>query len=67
MQTRFRTIVSTLVLASACFGFVGCSDTTGTKEETKISTPSGTTTETRETKVQKSGQNPPSAPSDMPK
>jgi hypothetical protein len=36
-------------------GMVGCSDETGTKEETKV---------TNEVKVQKSGENPPLAPTE---
>jgi hypothetical protein len=64
MQMRRATIVPTLMLVGASFGFVGCSDTTGSKEEVKVTTPGGTTRETKEIKVEKSGQNPPSAPSD---
>jgi hypothetical protein len=48
-------------------GMVGCSEETGTKEETKVTGPSGTTKETKEIKVQKSGENPPLAPSDTTK
>jgi hypothetical protein len=48
-------------------GMVGCSDETGTKEETKVTTPGGTTKETKEVKVQKSGENPPLAPTDTAK
>jgi uncharacterized protein YjbJ (UPF0337 family)/uncharacterized membrane protein YtjA (UPF0391 family) len=42
-------------------GLAGCSDTSGVKEETKITTPGGTTKITDETKVQKTGENPPPA------
>jgi hypothetical protein len=64
VQIRRATIVPALVLASATFGFVGCSDTTGSKEEVKVTTPGGTTRETKEIKVNKSGENPPAAPSE---
>ena len=46
---------------------VGCTEETGTKEEIKVKGPEGTTTETREIKVNKSGENPPAAPSETPK
>jgi hypothetical protein len=48
-------------------GMVGCSDESGTKEETKVTTPGGTTKVTNEVKVQKSGDNPPLAPTDTAK
>jgi hypothetical protein len=53
-----------VALASAGLCFTGCSDTTETKEQTTIKTPGGTATETRDAKIQKSGQNPPAAPSE---
>jgi len=50
------------VLGLSWFG--GCSDESskGTKSETTIKTPSGTTTITTEQKVDKSGDNAPKAP-----
>jgi hypothetical protein len=45
-------------------GITGCTDETGTKEEVKVTTPGGTSRETREVKVQKSGENPPTTPAD---
>jgi hypothetical protein len=49
------------VLGLSWFG--GCSeDTKGTKSETTIKTPSGSTTITTEQKVDKSGDNPPKTP-----
>jgi hypothetical protein len=52
------------VLAGLTIGMVGCSDETGTKEEIKIKGPNGTTTEKHEVKIEKSGSNPPAAPSE---
>jgi pyrroline-5-carboxylate reductase len=48
-------------------GMVGCSDETGSKVEEKVTTPGGTTKVTNELKVQKSGENPPLAPTDTTK
>jgi len=46
----------------APIGLVGCNtEESGVKEETTVSTPSGETTKTSETKVETSGNNPPSA------
>jgi hypothetical protein len=53
-----------VILAGLSIGIIGCTDETGSKEEVKITTPGGTSKETREIKVQKSGENPPLAPSD---
>jgi hypothetical protein len=40
----------------------GCSDTTSVETRKEVSTPGGTTTETTEKKIEKSGDNPPPAP-----
>lgn len=40
----------------------GCSDTSTTRKETKITTPGGTTTVTTEKEVKRTGDNPPPAP-----
>ncbi len=53
-----------LTLTALGVGLTGCNDTTETKEQTKITTPGGTARETRDIKVEKSGQNPPAAPSE---
>jgi hypothetical protein len=55
------------VLAGMTFGMIGCTEETGSKEEIKTTTPGGTSKETREIKVQKSGDNPPAAPSETAK
>jgi hypothetical protein len=66
-----RKVVSTTLAGALLIGFgvgmVGCSDETGTKEEVKVTTPGGTTTRTDETKIKRSGDNPPAAPSDTAK
>jgi hypothetical protein len=64
MRKFVNTFLVGVVLASGSIVISGCNDETGTKTETKISTPGGTTTEARETKVDKTGQNPPLAPSE---
>lgn len=54
---------ATLIALLALFGIVGCNDTveSSTKQETTISTPSGTTTITVEKEVTKTGEEPPAA------
>ena len=50
-----------LTLAAAwIIGVVGCAEKSGIHEETKVSTPEGTKTITRDTKVETTGQKPPS-------
>ncbi len=50
----------TLALATVfAFGALGCSEESGVQEKTKINTPEGSTTITRDTKIEKSGSNPP--------
>jgi hypothetical protein len=48
-----------LLAASLVAGFAGCSETEGVQERTKIKGPEGTTTVTKDTKVETSGSNPP--------
>ena len=66
-----RKVVSTTLAGALLFGLsvgmVGCSEETGSKVEVKETTPGGTTTETQQIKVKKSGENPPLAPSDTAK
>ena len=40
-------------------GTIGCSEQSGVKEQTKITTPEGSTTITKDTKIETRGQNPP--------
>jgi hypothetical protein len=42
-------------------GFAGCEKKDEVKKQTKVTTPEGTTTTTTDTKVEKSGDNPPPA------
>ncbi len=67
MRRFHKTTLAGAILFGLTAGMVGCSDETGSKEEIKVSTPSGTTKETREIKAQKSGANPPAAPSEVAK
>jgi len=53
-----------IALSATCFsltGLAGCSDESKVKEQTTVSTPGGSATVTKETKVETSGNNPPSA------
>ena len=52
-------LASVLVLGLASVGIGGCAEKSSTTEETKISTPGGTTTVTVEKEVKKTGDNPP--------
>jgi hypothetical protein len=54
-----RLITATAIIVS--LGLIGCSKTASTKQETKITTPGGTTTVTTEREVKKTGDNPPPA------
>jgi hypothetical protein len=67
MRKLINTLVAGVVLGGIGVALPGCTDETGTKSETKVTTPEGSTTERREIKVDKSGQNPPVAPSEKPK
>ncbi len=64
MRKMIITLMAGLILGGLSVGMPGCSEETGVKETTKIKTPDGTTTETNQTKVNKSGENPPLAPSE---
>jgi hypothetical protein len=67
MRKVVSTTLAGAILVGLSAGMVGCTDETGSKEEVKVTTPGGTVKETKEIKIQKSGDNPPMAPSDMPK
>lgn len=58
-----RMIAATLIASLVSIGMVGCNEQTksSTKQETKISTPGGTTTITVEKEVKKTGDKPPAA------
>ena len=55
---NFRTL-GLSIAATLILGLVGCSDTAGVTEKKEITTPTGTTTITKDTKVESSGSNPP--------
>ena len=56
-----RMIAATLMASVVSLGLAGCNETTksSTKRETKISTPSGTTTITTEKEVKTTEEKPP--------
>jgi len=53
-------LASLLVLSMFSLGAVGCAEKSSTTEEMKVSTPDGSTTDTVEKEVKKTGENPPS-------
>ncbi len=55
---NLKTIGFTLS-AALVLGLAGCSEKSGVEEKTKITSPEGTTTITKDTKVESSGKNPP--------
>jgi hypothetical protein len=62
MRRVVGTTLAGALLMGLGVGMVGCTDETGSKEEVKVTTPGGTTTRTDETKIKKSGDNPPMTP-----
>jgi hypothetical protein len=64
MRRFISTALASAILAGLGTGMVGCTDETGTKEEVKVTTPGGTSKETRELKIEKSGDNPPATPAE---
>lgn len=52
---------SLMLIAPLALGLVGCSEKSEVQERTKITTPEGTRTITKETKVEDSGSNPPTS------
>lgn len=56
-----RTLIWLSMVAFAPFSIVGCNEKSTVTRETKVSTPSGTTTTTTEQTVEKSGDHPPPA------
>ena len=67
MRKLMTTMLAGAILGGLTIGMVGCTEETGTKEEVKIKTPTGTTTEDKSITVKKSGDNPPAAPSETAK
>ena len=54
-------LASVLVLSVFSLGVVGCADKATVTKETKVSTPGGTTTVTKQKEVKQTGDNPPHA------
>jgi len=67
MRKLITTTLAGAMLGGLTFGMVGCTEETGVKEEVKIKGPNGTTTEDKSITVKKSGDNPPTAPSETTK
>jgi hypothetical protein len=67
MRKLMTTMLAGLMLSGLAILSTGCTEETGVKEETKIKTQGGTATETRETTIKHTGDNPPAAPSEKPK
>ena len=67
MRKLMTTMLAGAMLGGLTIGMVGCTEETGTKEEVKIKSPTGTTTEDKSITVKKSGDNPPAAPSETAK
>ncbi len=61
--SAIKGIRSALLVTPFVLGLAGCSDKAEVEQQSKISTPGGTTTVTRSTEVESSGSNPPPAPS----
>jgi ABC-type glycerol-3-phosphate transport system substrate-binding protein len=56
-----RMIAAILMVGLVSIGLAGCSKTASTTQETKITTPGGTTTITTEKEIKQTGDNPPPA------
>jgi len=57
-----RLIAAMLVTSIFALGIAGCAEKDTAKSQTTVKTPGGTTTETVEKKIEKTGKNPPEAP-----
>jgi hypothetical protein len=65
MRKIVNTLMAAVILSGLGVGLTGCNEESGVKETTKITRPDGSqTTETNQTKINKSGENPPPAPSE---
>ena len=67
MRKLMTAMLAGVFLGGLTIGMVGCTEETGSKEEVKIKSPTGTTTEDKSITVKKSGDNPPAAPSETAK
>jgi len=60
-MSKFATIALSAACCFSLTGLAGCSEESKVKEQTSVSTPGGTSTTTKEVKVETTGSNPPSA------
>jgi hypothetical protein len=67
MRKLMTAMLAGAILGGLTIGMVGCTEETGKTEKVEIKTPDGKTTETKDIKVNKSGDNPPAAPSETSK
>jgi hypothetical protein len=64
MRKYISTLFAGIMLCGFGVGLTGCTDETKTETQTTIKTPDGSAKETHIDKIDKSGQNPPLAPSE---
>jgi hypothetical protein len=64
MRKYISTLLTGVMLCGFGVALSGCTDESAVKSETKVTTPEGTAKETHIDKIEKSGQNPPLAPSE---
>ena len=58
-----RVLMLAMLVGSSALGLAGCGgETTKVEDKSTVSTPSGETTRTDTTKIEKSGEAPPAAP-----
>jgi hypothetical protein len=62
MRKLIKIALAGVLMTGVCVGLSGCSEETGEKIQTKITTPGGTATRTDETRIKQSGDNPPPPP-----
>lgn len=64
MRKYISTLLAGIVLCGFGVGLTGCTDESSVKTDTTVKTPDGTAKETHIDKIDKSGSNPPLAPSE---
>jgi hypothetical protein len=62
MRKLIRATLAGVIVAGLSIGLAGCSEESSVKQQTTSKSPGGTTTETKESKIQQRGQNPPAPP-----
>jgi hypothetical protein len=67
MRKAITALLAPAILCGFTIVFSGCTEESGVKTDTTVKGPNGTTTEHRETTIDKKGENPPLLPSEKPK